>query len=427
MIGRTRWTAVLASAVLAGFAFAACETVGRSLVETIPEGGEDDLRCTPFECTEITMPSSTPITAADTSPNLDLCQTPSRDRCDPVTETGPSPVRGRLGTCVSTHAIDDGRFDPDAVRSLTCMRLRLQSTQPNADGVLRIEGVTWSRVELEVESSQPFTLELAGAALDRVQVQLRGPITFRLVDGQALSGVALAAESPSASVEFRASDATKLGIGDASGSFAGRVHMTRTTVKVAQLYAREIALETVGIQDARLEAERVRFVDVTSRGLDLAFREAVLSASRLTQTDVESCGALGVYGSTVLGYRIPACSDAETRLVSSSFSRGSVDGDLLVDDAKFERGLFGLNEPTDLQLWDVGLVDTNFCSNTDRVVIAGKTSAVCGLCREMDGSRVSVDPCVHEEADPNFLKCCVALDEAPVCSPPPERMRPPFN
>jgi hypothetical protein len=86
-----------------------------------------------------------------------------------------------------------------------------------------------------------------------------------------------------------------------------------------------------------------------------------------------------------------------------------------------------MHEATDVVLWGTSLARVNFCAGTDHVVVAGDGSFRCATCRELDGTGVPIDACLHEKNKTLFVKSCGVLAVAPVCEPTPLRMRPPFN
>ncbi|HKU42130.1 MAG TPA: hypothetical protein VJR89_28420 [Polyangiales bacterium] len=403
----------------------ACNGVGRAVVGNIPDLEGEDLACTRMECREVLFAPIAPLPDSAIDPALSGCTPPDPALCEPASEPAPD-LAGRERRACRRAVSLDGEVDLAPLAVLSCAKLKLSRTQ-SGDAVLALPDVRWSQVELEVESRDALRLELAGAQLTRVRLTLRGPVEVRVRQGGAMQGVAVTSEAADAAFSVDASEAETLRIGGDAGAFAGRVYLVRSTLEAVELRARELRLETVGLRDALLEAGGLDLIDVTARDVRVAGDRLAISASRLTEFELERCGELSVYRARFAGFSIPACAGERTRLFESSFERGSLAGIIAADMSEFQRSLFGVSEPTVATFWDANLDNINFCAGTERVVVAGETKALCAVCREVDGSQPPIDACAHEHAKPLVIKCCDALSELSQCEPTPERMRPPFK
>jgi len=403
-----------------------CDGVGRALVANNPEGGDDSLSCAPVECREVRLPEVHPVPPSLTDPGLASCTSQSPQLCEPVPEPSPG-VSGDKdrSACRRTLSLDDD-FDEAALRDLRCGSLKLVRKQAR-EGVVRLSNVRWAQVALEVESSDPLRLELAAAQLTQVSLRLYGPVEVRLVEGGNAQRVAVTGDDGESAFALDGSEAETLRVGGEEREYAGRLKLVRSTLKSADLRARQLHFETVSLSDTSIAARRIDWFDVTARRVQLAADEAAISASRLSYFDITRCGQLSMYRASVATFRIAGCSGDRARLFESQFNRGSLDGVLAADGSEFSQVIFGFYEPTVLQLWEGNLGNTNFCGGTERVVLAGRVTGTCAMCREVDGERVPIDACAHTDAKLTFLKCCTQLDELQPCRPTPERMRPPFN
>lgn len=412
------------------FALCGCDGVGRALVESVPVGNTGDDPCIPMECRPIELAS--PISRGPKVPEFSKCNPREPALCDPASETMPGLSSAAAGVCRRTLSLDDDSFDAEAFRALSCAKLRMMRTTPSPQSggdavVLRVEDANWSNLELDMETGAPLTLELVRPQLEQLKLRLRGPFTLRVIDTESVTSLAVATDSASAAVELQKTDVKALELGDENAEFAGTLSVARSTIAGANVRARDLQLETVSFGDAKVEVEHSSWVDVSSRRVELSGGTLLFSASRLTTTKISRCELLSVYRSTATGYAFPPCSGGPTRLFESTLNRGSLDGEIMIDGSRLDQVVFGLNEPTNLQMWDGNLARSNFCAGTDRVVLAGQGSALCALCRELDGSPVPIDACLHEDAKVTLMKCCGVFDVAATCDPTPIRMRPPFN
>jgi hypothetical protein len=406
-------------------ALAGCDGVGRALVEAGGGGNFGDLTCEPIECRDILFaPLQFP---APQAPDLTRCTARSPALCEPASETEPGLDRDPPGACRRTFSLDDDTFDPDALRTLSCTKARFVRTQSGSDAVLRIEGANWAQLELDIETADPVTLELVSPQLTNLQMRVHGPVTLRVLDTQAVNDWMVATDSPAATVDLRDTQVKAVRFGDPQLPFAGKLSIARSTIAQASIDARDLALETVGLNDSRITAVHMEWVDVTSRRTKLSAGTAVISASRLSEMEIEQCELLSFHRSSLASYAIPSCTGGPTRLFESTLSRGSLQGAFDIDGSRIDETVFGMHDATDLLLWATSLSRVNFCAGTDHVVVAGQGSFLCATCRELDGTGVPIDACVHEENKTSFLKSCGVLAVAPVCEPTPLRMRPPFN
>ena len=402
-----------------------CDGVGRALVASNPEGGDDQLSCEPVECTEVLMPEVRAVPPSFTDPELSKCKPSDPQLCEPAPEPSPNLGDDDASACRRTISLDDD-FDEQALLGLDCGKLKLVRKQAGA-GVVRLSNVRWTHVALDIETSDPLRLELATARLTQVSLRLHGPVELRMLENSSAERVGVTGEDGASTFDLDGSQALYLRVGDEEHEYSGQLTLVRSSVKSAHLRARSMDFETVSLSDTTLEARHTYWFDVTARRVRMAVDDAAISASRLDQVDVTRCGQLSMYRAIAASFRIPACSGDRTRLFESLFSRGSLDGVLAADSSEFSQVVFGFHEPTVLQLWDGNLGNTNFCGGTERVVLAGKVVGNCAVCREMDGENVPIDPCAHKNAKVTLLKSCTQLDELEICSPSPERMRPPFN
>jgi hypothetical protein len=414
----TRWLAGLCVLL------AACDGVGRALVESGPEGGMDDLQCVPIECRPAKF---VPLNIAEPRPPDVKCAPPSPEQCEPASETEPGLDHASAGVCRRKLSLDDDQIDLEAIRSLSCGRARLVRTQHGAGAVVQVDGARWTQLDLTVETVDPLTLELSSAWLMQLQLRVSGPVTLRVVEPAVVNDLLLSTDSPAASVDLSNAEVTSVRLGDDQTEFAGTLSIARSKITDANVLARDLVLESVELTRARVTAKNLHWVDVTARQAQLAADTAVISASRLSTFQVVRCGLLSLHRTSLASYAIPACSDGPTRLYEATMDRGNLDGAFDADASSIENSIFGVSDATDLKLWDTSLSRVNFCAGTDHVVIAGQATFECAACRELDGTGVPIDACLQADNELLFLKSCRVLDVAPVCEPEPIRMRPPFN
>jgi hypothetical protein len=416
---RSSWFALVC------IALAACDGVGRALVAAGSDGASGDLICTPIECRDILFE---PFDAPEPQvPDLSVCTPSSPALCEAASETAPDLARDPPGACRRTLSLDDDTFDPEAIRTLSCSKISLVRKQSGSTGVVRIEDATWSQLDLDIETADPVTLELMSPLLNNLEMRLRGPVTLRVLDTNAVHDVVLTTDSPSAALDLQDAEVKTIRLGDPQAEFAGMLSIAHSKIAQANIRARDLRLETVGLNDSQITAERTQWVDVTSRRTKLSAGIASISSSRLTKIEVEHCELLSIYHSTVAEYAFPDCSGSPTRLFETSLKRGSLQGTIDLDQSQVEDTVFGMHDTTDLLVWDTSLNRVNFCAATDHVVVAGEGSFLCADCRELDGAGVPIDACLHEDNKTPFIKSCGVLAVAPVCEPTPLRMRPPFN
>lgn len=403
---------------------AACDGVGRALVDRGPGEGGDGPGCPIMECRPTGF---LPLMPLDPYGPTDRCTEPSPAQCEPANETEPGLDPAAAGACRHVYSLDDDEVDLDALRGLACGNVRLVRTQPEPAS-FRIEDANWIDLDLEIESASALTLEVARPFLTQTRLRIIGPVTVRVLETRALHDVVVMSESAAAAIDVTDAAAQAIRLGDEGDEFAARITMTRSTLERVQIFARDLSFETVGLSQARVTAENLHWVDVTSRGVKLAVGTAVISASRLSEVEVLSCDVLDIHRSSLSAYAIPACSVDPTRLFESTLTRGTLDGTFDADNAQIVNSVFGANDATDLLLWDTRLSVVNFCAGTNHVVLAGKSATGCSRCQELDGSQVPIDACREPNNDKLVVSSfCELLYLAPDCDPAPERMRPPFN
>lgn len=413
-----RWLASLC------LVLAACDGVGRALVEEGFDDQIDDLQCAIMECRPAKF---TPLKIAEPNAPDVGCAPSAPEQCEPASETEPGLGQGDVGVCRRTLSLDDDQIDLTAIRRLSCGRARLVRTQSGSGAVVQIDGARWTQLDVSVETVDPMTLELTSASLSQIQLRISGPVTVRVLDRAIATDLLVSSDSPSAAVDFLDANVTSVRLGDEQAEFAGRLAITRSKITRANLVARDLTLESVELTSARVTAENLHWVDVTARQVKLSADTAVISASRLAAFEVLRCGLLAIHRTTLTSYAIPACSDGPTRLFGATLARGNLDGAFDVDDSTINGSVFGVSDTTDLKLWDTNLSSVNFCAGTDHVVVAGQASFDCAACQELDGTGVPIDACRQADNKLLFLKSCRVLDVAPTCDPTPIRMRPPFN
>jgi hypothetical protein len=406
-------------------ALTGCDGVGRSLVGRSSDGKGGDLACEPPPCRD--MPFSAlqipePAAFATTS-----CTPPAPELCEPANENEPLLEGERPGGCRRTISLDDDAFDAGALRSLGCGRARLIRTQADSTTV-RVEGADWSHIDLDLQTADPVTLELvAPVRLEQLIIRMRGPFTLRVSESNVVHDIRVASDSPDASVMLEKTELQTIRFGDEQAQFAGVLAVKRSKLAQVNLVARELRFETVGVIDARVRADDLQWVDVTGRRVELTVGSAVLSSSNLVDLRIKECELLSLHDVDASSYVIPTCSGGPTRLFDSRLGRGSLEGVIQSDRTELFETILGLHDTTDLLAWETTLGTVNFCSNSDHVTIAGKGTFTCATCRELDGSQVPIDACVHEDSQTLFLKTCGAIFVAPDCDPTPDRMRPPFK
>jgi len=411
--------------LLAAFTLAACDGVGRSLVDIEKSLPSPGLK---LECRK------PPICAAYAPIELPV-NIPGK-LVLPVSLVG---CEGRVEVCAPDIAADEDAGTDDCGEPRDLSELEMLAGQDVACRELSFAipddgAATWSvprlrlsRVNLSIEAKRAVTIELPEALIADAFIQLRGPITLAIsnargvTDARVRSGLSA---SGAPIVMLRESKAERLAMaGRDGGTFEGEVRIVRSELVDSQLNARSIELESVAVTKSQIEAERFDATDVRFDIARLFFTRARISATDLNIVEIARCGALSLLQSAAATSSFAACSDEPARMYGSKLHEVWVNGAIEADKTVFDVARFGVADSVEILGWDANINVSMFCGADDRLQLSG------GLveCTACDGDSLAEDEsvCNMPMGFRSQRNSCMNLIRAPMCWPPlPVRMRP---
>jgi hypothetical protein len=356
--------------------------------------------------------------------DFDACGGAREDACN-QTSADDAGASGSIHNCQISMP---SALDLLNLSSAVCSDLQVVNAGSDAPSSIRLDGVDWREINLSLSSTSPLTLELDGASLDVVFVELTGPITLRIVDSVALAELHVASTSTTGDqprLELLQDEAEKLVVGGTEHPFSGSVSMTRTQLTSSQLVADTFELESVTLLSGLIEASSLDGTDLQLSDTVLALENATISASLLQQTEIADCGALTLIRDHLVNTHIPPCREPPLLVYSTSVGGGRVGGQIVSDLSGWNGTRFGLEEPTDIVMWGGGVMGGSFCAGTSTARFGAVANVQCSVCaREALAEPGAV--CRIPEFSPIFrLNVCPALIDPTECPEPfPHRQRP---
>lgn len=401
---------------------ASCDGVGRALVGAQGEGGRPPV-CPQYDCQAV-VPR--PPGGDDMEPSgvYGCADAPLEPACDGGPATEPATNASQPARCGRTLSLDHDSADPFELATLTCERVVLERSSRSADATLRLTNVAWQQLDVTVRSSVPFVLELERARLDDVRLWLDGPVSVRVLGAVSVSQLQIRGDHGAAELSILDGAIASLRAGDPASKFMGSITIERAFVRGAQIRAGQLQVESSDLADVVLDTDRLQLADCTGRRLLMGFDQALLTASSLSDVNIERCGRLAMYDASLTSARLPACATPPTRVYNSSITGSSIEGEIVADYAQLSQVRVGALDATDLQLWETTLASVQFCAGTSSVRLGVENIAACISCTEDDGTPVPFTAC-RTGADPVGLsRSCGPLFAPPLCEPELERMRP---
>jgi hypothetical protein len=292
--------------------------------------------------------------------------------------------------------------------------VEIQSAIPAAS--IKLSDVDWHASNIGFSSRDPQTIEIDGASMEDVFIQLSGAVTLRITHPSKLERVRVTSGEPASAepVLELLEVSGDLIVGGTSETFHGTVHATRTMLTKPQLIADRIVLESVTFKDAIIEAGDLDATDASITNATFSLEKAVISASTLFNVHVLSCGSLALLDDDTANLRVPPCSKPPLRVYRTKVVRGIIDGEIESDLSSWTRVAFGLHEPTNLVGWADHVNAARFCAKTESLKFGYFSVVDCSTCIE-DGP----ETCVIPPSPPKFSKnYCPVLKKAPACKEP---------
>lgn len=409
-----RVVAMAACAVLLG-----CDGVGRAVVGEHWLGGARKICETPLPCASIPLEPPSGVPEGVEPVDLQTCTHVSPAFCPSGAVTG-------VGSCpdpsVNLQVSVADAQSTGVLRELSCRSVRL-APDPDASSELHVALRAWTDVRMEVASSEPLTLELAGGKLDHVSLSLRGPITLRLVDVSGGGDVRVIADNGRAHVELLRASLSSVVLSVPEGELLLR----RSWLQGVAAQADRIDVESAYVRDAAWKTASLSATDATLVRLRSEARRSVLAACNVEMTSFLACQSLSTIDGSLTDVQLSACAD-EAAIYGSDVQRAQIEGDLILDRAGIYDSVLGVGEVGAITTWDSQLTNISFCADQQAIAVGGMTGAECVHC-DVAPEPTEPDACL---LDKGFLRAtkssCPGLELPPECGDPqPNRMRPPLN
>ncbi|HTU58994.1 MAG TPA: hypothetical protein VMF89_11185 [Polyangiales bacterium] len=325
-------------------------------------------------------------------------------------------------TCILLTAGGDTASCPPSIlerlpSSAHCMNVDLQP--PAAD--LHVHGVDWQDVNIPLHAMRPLTVTLQGGTMQRVYLDLEGPVTLRMTALQQFDDLRIVGRSNaqgSPQIEIAAESGNELSVGSLQALFPGEVRITAGVFENVDLHTETFTAESVIMKGARLHADTITLTDVTlERGL-VDTQHALWSAFVATDAALRFCGDARLITGQMARCAITACAGSNVRMYNDSFVSGSLDGDYEMSDTNVENTQIAPLAATRVFAYGTNLTSVNMCEHTQLVVFGTASRIKCSACAEALEQNLPV--CAVEEADEKWLQnYCPGWTEAttlPFCS-----------
>ena len=387
-------THALRNLLLAALLLAACDGLGRPLVDSTRGGGS---RSTTSCETLLTCPRAVPsITVADFSFEL-----PARCTEQPVLTLDTRQLLAR-GHC-------------------QCERLQLSIGSGDVLDEL-LSDLTFEDCTLELLAAQPAALRLERLSARRSRLELTGSVTLIITDAALLDEVAVGNRSPSPGAVPRLvveqSRAHALLVEDVM-----EVELVRSELSLSRLITSKLSAESSLLSECIVTADWFGGVDLTLDGVLLAASGGSLSASRAARLSLSGCQSFLLAGTTAVQSQLLGCSEL-LRLYGSSLKSSLVNGPIESDGTSFFESKFGVGATTQLTAWETQIDVSAFCDGVDLLWL-GSGTVRCSTCTG-PLERPDAEVCqAEEEGFRSAQNMCRSLSEIAVCNQPfPGRQRP---
>ena len=287
--------------------------------------------------------------------------------------------------------------------SAHCMNLDLQLTAATTE--LRVDSVDWQDVNVPLLAQRPLTVTLQGGRLQRVYIELEGPITLRMVALERFDDLRIVGRSNpqgSPQIEIAADSGNELSVGSTQALFPGDVRITAGVFENIDLHTATFTAESVIMKSARLQAEATTLTDVTlERGL-IDTQHALWSAFVATDAALRFCGDARLITGQMARCAITACAGSSVRMYNDSFGSGSLDGDYEMSGTSVESSQIAPLAATRVFAYATDLTSVNMCEHTKLVVFGTASRIKCSDCAPTLEQNLPV--CAVEEATEKWLQ-----------------------
>jgi|GEM_PF-3859831 len=303
--------------------------------------------------------------------------------------------------------------------SAHCMNVNLQLSANTSE--LRVDGIDWQDINVPLRAQRPLTVTLQGGSLQRVYLELEGPITLRMTGLQQFDDLRIVARASvhgSPQIEIAAERGNELSVGSAEVMFPGEIKITAGVFENIDLHTETFTAESVIMKGARLHANMITLTDVTlERGL-VDTDHALWSAFVATDAALRFCGDARLITGQMARCTITACEGSSVRMYNDSFVSGSLDGDYELSDTNLENTQIAPLAATRVFAYATNLTSVNMCEQTQLVVFGAASRIKCSACAETLQQNLPV--CAVEEPDEKWLQnYCPGWTDAttlPFCS-----------
>jgi hypothetical protein len=388
------------------------------------------------------------------------------ERCDPPRE--PDDDSSDAGVPPDADEdVGDISFDPNAPllppcesarvarmpAQLDCQDVTSRDAPPDVRDEEPLREASWHASNIRIESEVPRTIAIEQLAATDVWVELRGPVTLRIggpgatpwisgedgmahfyakdgapIEGLRIAGVATAAGAPRLVLE--GVRARSLVIGDEQRPFPGRVSVRTGDFFGAQLFARDLTLESTRVEEGRLRTELLATSDSVLVKVGIEAEQALLSATRLRESELMRCGELSLVECNLNATNVAACTGSPARFYNVRFVDAALDGVIEADGSSFGTTRFGTRAPTEIRLWYGRIAVSSLCAGVQALVLGEGAALKCSACED---ERFAADstcalPAVDVDLQTNFCPGLAPDAELAICMPPfPDRHRPDPN
>lgn len=399
----------MACASVACGAIAACEGLGRPIVDHVPHvplGPPPEPECVPASCADSPLDTLSDMTVTELR-ELDASACPASERRQ-------------------SELLEDPTTLDRATRS--CAELQVELPSVPGECALAITALDVSHVSLTIRASAACSMSLSGLRAFATRIRLEGPIALRIdresrLTDVGISGVATQMGEPSLTLD--AMSAERTAIGDAAQPFEGVVSARDTYLRDSSVTASDGRLETTLFDRTALDLARLTTVDAFFERSVIDVGDAVISASRLETSELRSCDSLVLVESSVISSVLRGCGTRPYRIFESLVEDSVVEGVIESDSTRFQRARFGLHVATDLVMFSGGVSQSAFCEHADRYRFGASAGVSCSSCIagsvfEQRGVCALPDA---DRGDDGPVHCEAFVLEEPCAAPLPARMR----
>lgn len=303
--------------------------------------------------------------------------------------------------------------------SAHCMNVALQP--PASASELRVDDIDWQDVNLPVRTQKPITITFRGGRLQRVYLDLEGPITLRMTSLQQFDDLRIVGRSNtqgSPHIEIASERSNHLSVGSMEQLFPGEIKITAGVYENIDVHTEAFTAESVIIQGARLHADTSTLTDVTLERALVDTKHALWSAFVTTDAALRFCGDARLISGQMARCAITACEGSSVRMYNDSFVSGSLDGDYEMSDTNLENVQIAPLAATRVFAYGTALTSVNMCDHTQLIVFGTGSRIKCSACANAIEDNLPV--CAVEEPTDKWLQnYCPGWSEAstlPLCS-----------